>query len=281
MIRGIRDLKISQEEICELAIVAGFEGVDLNIAEIAELSMEKSIEEIKGLRFCNNLRLGAWGLPIRWRESDSNFQKSLEDLDYLASIAEKLSCNRTYTWVQPFSDALSFKDNIKWHVERLRPIAQVLKRHSCSLGLEYVGPNTSRLGHKYEFIHDMKDMLNLIKELGMKNVGLLLDSFHWYAAGETVEDIRNLEPEQVICVHINDAPTGISTENVMDEERRLPGETGTINVVEFLRTLNEIGYDGPITPETFNEKLRNMSTLDATIAAGKALSDLWHVAGLG
>ncbi len=277
-IQGIRNLQIPQEKACELAKVGGFEGVDFNVEELTNLEKEKTIDEIKNLPFWNNLRLGGWILPVVWNEDESTFQNDLKNLSHYASIANHFSCNRAYTWVMPFSDKLPFKKNLDLHVEHLRSTAEILKKQNCELGLEYVGPRKFREGHRYKFIYNMKDMLSLIEAIGMNNVGLLLDSFHWYAAEETLRDIEKLDPEQVIYVHVSDAPKGVSIEDLRDDERCLPGETGVINLVGFLRCLHSIGYDGPVTPEPLG--LKNMSILDATKATGKALSNLWFAAGL-
>lgn len=278
-IRGIRNLRISQEEICSLAEATGFEGVDLNIIEINKMSKGKNVDEIKKLWFAKNLKPGGWRMPIKWREDETTFRKGLKDLQYYASIAGKLSCNRTYTWLLPFSDKLTFNQNMDWHIERLRPIAEILKKQGCNLGLEYVGTRTMRIGHKYEFIHDMTAMLRLIDNIGVNNIGLLLDSWHWHTSRETLDDLKKLNPKQIIYVHINDAPIAASIEELLDDDRRLPGETGVINLRGFLMSLHEIGYEGPITPECFNRELRRMSNLNATKATGKALIDLWSSLG--
>ena len=51
-----------------------------------------------------------------------------------------------------------------------------------------------------------------IADTGATNIGVILDSYHWYTAGGTVADIRALRAEDVVYVHVNDAPEGRALE---------------------------------------------------------------------
>ena len=47
---------------------------------------------------------------------------------------------------------------------------------------------------RFPFVHTMAEMKELIAEIGRDNVGLVLDSWHWYTAGETDADMKALSP---------------------------------------------------------------------------------------
>ena len=120
-------------------------------------------------------------------------------------------------------------------------------------------------------------MLELCRALGTGNAGLLLDSWHWYTSGGTVDDLRKLKNQDVVYVHINDAPDKPVGEQI-DNQRRLPGETGVIDLVSFLGALKNIGYDGPVTPEPFSDKVRNAPAELAATLAGGYLDTVWKKA---
>ncbi len=122
--------------------------------------------------------------------------------------------------------------------------------------------------------------MRLCNEIGTGNLGLLLDSWHWYTTYGTTGQLKKLKSEQVVYVHINDAPSGIPVEEQIDNVRCLPGETGVIDLVGFLRTLREIGYDGPVTPEPFSRKLKEMPVVEAVKLTGKSLDKVWKEAGI-
>ena len=114
-----------------------------------------------------------------------------------------------------------------------------------------------REGHRYVFVHTLEEMLELGALIGA-NVGLLLDSWHWYTSLGTVEEVLALEPRQVVYVHINDAPAGVPVERQQDLLRCLPGATGVEDLPGFLGALRTIGYDGPVVPEPFVPALAEM-----------------------
>jgi sugar phosphate isomerase/epimerase len=146
--------------------------------------------------------------------------------------------------------------------------------------LEFLGPKTLYASLKYEFIHDMKSMLEMGAEMG-GNVGLLLDCWHWYTSGATKADILALKPEQVVYVHVNDAPAGVGMDEFVDNVRGLPGETGVIPIADFLQALQTIGYDGAVTPEPFKKELGDLpNDADRLRVVGESLSKIFRLAGL-
>jgi threonine dehydrogenase-like Zn-dependent dehydrogenase len=180
------------------------------------------------------------------------------------------------TWILSFSDDLPWKENFRFHARRLEPVARILGEHGCRLGLEFLGPKTLREGHRYSFIHTMEQMLDLCDAVG-PNCGLLLDAWHWYTSLGTVEELLNLDNQQVVYVHINDAPAGIPMEQHLDNNRRLPGETGVIDLAGFLGALRHIGYDGPVVPEPFVPALKELAPAEAAARVGKALDHVWNL----
>ena len=277
---GALGFEASFHESVELACLGGFEGIDLDVQEMMDLLKWKSSEELNNLLEENGLRWGGWALPIRLSGDEENFQRELENLPKIAEKAQELECLRAYTWIIPFSDELTFEKNFALHAKRVKIIASILDEYDCILGLEFIAPKTSRIGHKYEFIHDMDGMLRFCEAVGADNVGILLDSWHWYTSHGTIDQILRLKGTDVVYVHINDAPSGIPIDEQIDNVRCLPGETGVIDIIGFLKALRKIGYEGPVTPEPFDKRLKKMSIRDAVLKVSEAISKLWHLAEL-
>jgi len=277
---GALGFQLPFSKTIEAAKIGGFRGIDVNIVEMEEYLKSEAAEKVERLLFEKNLKFGGWGLPVNFQRDEETYRKDLERLPRYTQISKELGCNRAFTWILPFSDELPFKENFGRHVDRLRPVAEILEDHQCFLGLEFVAPKTSRINHRYEFIHTMEGILKLCGALGTKNLGILLDSWHWYTSHGSIDQLRGLKGRQVSYVHINDAPTGIPIDEQIDNVRCLPGETGVIDLTGFLKTLERIGYDGPVTPEPFSKKLREMPVFDAVRVAGKSLDRVWKAAGL-
>lgn len=261
----------------ELAMQTGWQGIDLPIVEASALAEQTSPDAVAALFAEAGVRPGGWGLPIDWRGGYD--QAALDTLSRQAALAQRLGCTRVTTWLLPFSDERPFRENFAFHVERLQPAARVLAEHGCRLGLEFIGPRTMREGHRYGFIYSLEGMLCLADAIG-PNVGLLLDCWHWYTSLGTIADIQALHADDVVYVHVNDAPTGVAVEAQIDQVRRLPGATGVIDLVGFLKAVAALGYDGPVTPEPFEKRLAELPAADASREGHEALLGAWRAAGL-
>jgi sugar phosphate isomerase/epimerase len=167
---------------------------------------------------------------------------------------------------------MTYMQNLKTHARRLREAAAILNDHGLRFGLEYVGPKTSWSTRRYPFVHTMAEMKELIAEIDKPNVGFVLDSWHWYTAGESKKDLMTLRAGQIVSVDLNDAPAGLAVDMQMDGKRELPAATGVIDVAAFLGALQSLGYDGPVRAEPFNDAVRKMAPAEA-LAATKAAID--------
>ena len=267
-------------ELTSLAQATGFGGMDLNASEAADLLEAGRLDDLKRLYDQHGLKPGGFGLPVDFRRDEDAFQAGLANLPRLARAAAEMGCRRCPTWIIPGSDELPFAQNFDLHRRRLRACAEILADHDIWLGLEFVGPKTSRARWKHEFIWNMAGMLELADAIGTGNVGLLLDSWHWYTSGGTVDDILGLRAEQVVYVHVNDAPAGVPREEQLDHIREMPGATGVIDIAGFLGALAKIGYDGPITAEPFKKELGELPAEEACRRTSEALDKILSVAGL-
>jgi sugar phosphate isomerase/epimerase len=264
----------------ELARLGGLEGLDFSIVEATQLANEKGIEYVRDLFASAGVRPSAWGLTVDWRGDDAKLDQGLLDLPDLAATSRKLGCERVFTWILPGSDERPFAENFDWHVRRFRPIAHVLADHGCRIGLEFIGPKTSRNNRQFAFLYTLEGMLELVRSIGTGNVGILLDAWHLYTSGGSSDDVRRLKSADVVTVHVNDAPEGIPVDEQIDNVRALPLETGEIDLAGFLKALTAIGYDGPVTPEPFSKRVNAMPAEEAVRETGESMRRAWEAAGL-
>ncbi len=257
-----------------------FQGLEFNAREVAQLADQDSAASVRRRFEDAGLRPAGFGLPVDWRTTEENWQRGRSELPRLAAAAAGLGATRCFTWIMPSSDERPYEENYRFHVERFTPIARILAQHQCRLGLEFIGPKTLRDARKYPFIYRLHDMLALGKEIG-PNVALLLDSWHWYTSGAGVVDIQTIKPDEVVYVHVNDAPSGVPVDEQVDNVRALPGETGVIDIVGFLRALQTIGYTGPLVAEPFKKELNELPSDDARLERVSAsLDDIITRAGI-
>lgn len=267
---GAIGVKADPRESIILAHRHGFEAVEPSADFLTGLS-DTALAELRADLQSKKLVFGAAGLPVDFRGDEPKFRASLEGLPRLAVGLQRAGVDRVGTWISPGHGSLTYLQNFRQHARRLREVAQVLKDHGQRLGLEYVGTPTARQKSRYPFIHSMREMQDLIGEIGTGNVGYVLDSWHWWTAGETEADLLSLRAVDVISVDINDAPAGIPLEQQQDGKRELPCATGVIPLGVFLNALNRIGYDGPVRVEPFNQPLNDLDNEAACAAVMAAL----------
>jgi sugar phosphate isomerase/epimerase len=273
---GAVGVRCTLAEALHLAPRGGFQGVDLDIPAAQQWGGPQEAAK----RFADaGLKMGGFGLPVQWNADLEEYRRSLEALGPVAEYAAAAGCNRTCTWVPSWCDHMPYEQAFEWHVERFLPIARVLKQHGCRLGLEFLGPKTLRAGKEHEFISNMSCMLGLCRSIG-DNVGLLLDAWHWYTSRGTLEELRQLTDTDVVYIHISDAPANVPVDEHLDNVRRLPGETGVIDLTGFLRALHGIGCTAPVTPEPFVPRLAQLPPEEAVQTVGEALLRVWQAAGL-
>ena len=271
-------IRAGMPECLQLAKDAGFEGMDLAINEANDLARANSVDYVKDLWSASGLKVGGWGLPVNWRDGKKEYDEDLRKLPQLAKLAAELECFRSTTWILPSGD-MPFKENWDLHVKRLRPVAEILKEYGHRFGLEFVAPATRRRDGEFLFLHTMDAVLGLAAAIGTDNVGLLFDVWHWYTSHATFDDVRKLDKNDVVYVHVNDAPAGIDRDDQQDLVRCLPCETGVIPVAELLQIMRDIGYDGPVVPEPLSEKVYAMEPREAANATARSLDKVWRLAG--
>ena len=260
----------SQRELNELAHRHRFEAVEPRAEELATMSPAQIAATISDVK-AKGLTWAAAGLTVDFRKDDATFRDGLGKLPKIAAGLQTAGVSRVGTWLAPSHGELTYRANYRQHVVRLTEIARVLQDHGLRFGLEYVGTQLSMVGKKYPFVHTLAEARELIADLGTRNVGLVLDTWHWWTAGDTVADLRGLTNAEVVSVDLNDAPKDLAKAQQKDNERELPVATGVIDTAGFLQALVSINYDGPVRPEPFNKTLNALDNDPACVAASAAM----------
>lgn len=268
---GAIGVKLNQAGLLDAAIKYGFEAIVAFPKELANMKpgvLNNLLEKMKA----KSISWGAAGLPLDFRKSKDVFDQGMKELPAFSKALQQAGATRMNTWIMPTNDTLTYRENFKQHAERLGAVAKVIADYGINLGLEYVGPKTLMARDRYSFIRSMKETKELIVDTKAPNIKIQLDSFHWFCAEETAEDILSLDKNDIVTVDLNDATKGRTAAEQIDGQRELPGDSGVIDIKAFLDALIKIGYDGPVRAEPFNKKLNDMeneAALEATYNAMK------------
>jgi sugar phosphate isomerase/epimerase len=269
-------IRASQQQALDYAVKYGFDSITPNPGEFENKSSTEIRDWVRNMKL-KGIRYSSSFLPVEYRRDEKEFQKGLARLPEQVKLARQLGIDRMVTWITPGHNELTYLKNFERHRERLRQVAKVLRDGNIRLGLEFVGPKTSQARFRFPFICTQQGMTELIDAIDTGNVGLLLDSWHWYTSHGTVEELLQLSNKDVIHVHVNDAPAGISTNRQIDTRRKLPVTTSVIDLMGFINALVKIGYDGPVECEPFDQELNRMEDNAALKKTIESLNRLWDL----
>jgi sugar phosphate isomerase/epimerase len=256
---------------------SGFPSIDLAVRDLADQG--ESATSLRRALDASGLLGGGFPLPVDWRRfQPSLLEAELARLPRLADDARTLGLTAASTWVLPAAgpDALALAcaarppyapprelDHdglLRLHFALLTPIVRILSARGLRLALEVIGVESFRANWGTPFIHRLADprlrwlidaLNDVVDSPPGGAVGLLCDTFHLHAAGETVDHALAFGRDAIAWVHVADLPAGFqgSRPNIEDDDRGLPGESGLVPIRDILGRLAAAGYDGPVSPE--------------------------------
>ncbi|HEX7351295.1 sugar phosphate isomerase/epimerase family protein [Brachybacterium sp.] len=251
---GALGLSLDHPTAVDLAARHGFGGVDPDLGHFRTLGLEGTREHAAAVRE-KGLQWGMAGLPVPLDGTPAEFRQALVDLPESLDLLSAAGVTRMGTWVRPMHDVLDHRQNWRLHLGRLSLVAGLLEDAGIRLGLEYIGPKTFWSTERFPFIHSLREARELIAESGASNVGLILDSYHWYTAGEDADDLAGLTDADIVSVDVNDARDDRERDEQQDLDRRLPFATGVIDLEGFMGAVGAAGYTGPVKVEPFMKSL--------------------------
>ena len=248
------------------AQAAGFDGVEIwaaklrnyltneagSVADLRRLFQAASVEALS----INSIE----HITFRSETDYANIKKECEEL---TSIAAALEC--PYVVVVPGKLPATIPTRAEVVAESVRVLSElgaIAEKHGVSLAFEFLGQTDCSV-----------QTLDLAREIvgcvARPNVGLVIDSFHFYAGGSTIEMIDNLDPERLFIFHINDAED-LPREQLQDSHRLLPG-LGILPLPEILKAFRRIGYDRVASVEIFRPEYWERDPFELARDAKRAL----------
>ena len=237
-----------QSEIIELALTYGFAGIDVNMAELATRARLKGMPYARRLLDSAKLRIGSFPLPMEWDTDDDRFQEDLKKLPEYVECAAELGGTCATAILAPAGDNRPYHENFEFHRHRFHDICGILDSSGVRLAIGFQAAEYHRHNRAFQFIHDLDALTLLLNMVAAPNLGLLLDIWEVIACGGSIESVQKLPPDQILAVRVADMPADVALSDLDDKSRLLPGdEDSRIDVAEFLATLEDMGYDGPVT----------------------------------
>jgi hypothetical protein len=182
---GIRGLSLP--EAIDLARGAGFAGLSFDIKAAAGPGGASTGGRLRGATSSSG-RASAGNLEtsLNWRQEEGWEGAGDRSSRGWPPRRREIGRSPDRTYMPSGSDERSFDENVAGTARGIRPIAEILA------GARGAGSASSTSARKrtapafrHEFVHTLAGTLDLIAAIGVDHVGLMLDAWHLYTAGET------------------------------------------------------------------------------------------------
>jgi D-psicose/D-tagatose/L-ribulose 3-epimerase len=224
----------------------GFEVVDLAIAHPEKFPLEKVLaaKGETGLELVTTTTLGADTNLIspdpEIRRNGVGHMKRMVDIN--RKIGSKILGGVIYAGWGCLTRRPRTEREWEWSVASMREIASYAKDN-------WDGVIAVECVNRFEthFLNIAEDAVQYCKDVGYDNMRVHLDCFHMIREEKSFSGaVRTCGKEYLGYVHIN------------ENDRGIPG-TGLVPFRQFMCALLEVGYDGPVTIESFDPSFEELA----------------------
>lgn len=272
-----------QSEIIELALSFGFQGIDLNMEEFAEQAEAYGLAHARRLLDSAAIQVAYFRLPLiwdEWQEDETDYKQGLERLSTIARMAQDIGCSRCVSTIRPASDERPYHENFEFHRRRLVEIAEVLRHHGITLGLEFLAPIKLRKARAFQFIHTLDALVQLAKAAASDKVGVVVDLWHLHVAAGDLRPLEAFDANRIVAVYVSDISAEVASEEIDESFRTMPGETGVIHAGAAIARLAEMGFNGPVSVKLGRPVGHGRKRESTVEMARDRLNAIWKAAGL-
>jgi 2-keto-myo-inositol isomerase len=241
---GATTMKADLPTDVRAAASAGFDYVEIWAAKLRVFLRQQSPNDLKNLFDENRIKpLSINSIEhVTFRDAAA-YAKIRAECEELSAIAAAIEC--PYVVVVPGKlppELTSSSDIIEESVRVLRELASIAERHGVALAFEFLGQKDCSVQTL-----DLAD--EIVQNVNRRNIGLVIDSFHFYTGGSTIRMIEALDAKRLFIFHIDDAEK-LPREQLTDAHRLLPG-LGILPLKEIIAAFRRIGYDANASVEIF------------------------------
>ena len=243
-LNGATTMKADLATDLRAADAAGFDFVEIWAAKLRNFLKTNSAADLRKLFDESGLEpLSINSIEHVTFRGPADYAAIKAECEELSSLAATLRC--PYIVVVPGrlpAQAPSLEEIIDESVRVLTDLSTIAEPHGIALAFEFLGQTDCS-------VQTLELADEIVTRVGRPDVGLVIDSFHFYAGGSTIDMIEALEPESLFVFHINDAEN-LPREQLQDSHRLLPG-LGILPLAEMLQSFKRIGYDRVASVEIF------------------------------
>ena len=231
------------------ASAAEFELIEIWAAKMREFLKTNTVADLKTLLEANNLQpYSINSIEHITFQTAEDYQKIKAECEEFCSIAGEINCPYVVVVPGKLPENADKETIMQESVKVLNELADIAEKYNVGLAFEFLGQTDCS-------VQTLDFCKEIVEKVNRKNVGLVIDTFHFYAGNSTFEAIETLDPEKLFIFHINDAEN-LPKENLTDAHRLYPG-MGILPIKKIKERFDRIGYDRMVSIEIFRPEYWN------------------------
>lgn len=261
-LNGATTMHADLETDIKAASAAGFDLIELWASKLRKFLQTNTPADLK--RLLDDAKLEPYSINsiehITFR-NDTDYAKIKAETEELSAIAGEINCPYIVVVPGKLPDGATKEEIVDESVRVLNELADIAEKHNVSLAFEFLGQTDCSV--------QTLDLCNeIVEKVDRKNIGNVLDTFHFYAGNSTFEAIDAMKPEKLFIFHINDAEN-LPKEELTDAHRLYPG-TGILPIREIKAHFDKIGYDRMVSIEIFRPEYWDQDPFEVARRAKEA-----------
>lgn len=258
-INGATTMPYSLEEDLAAAAQAGFEGVEIWAAKLNTYLESHTVDDLKGLLDHHHLKAASicpYGLV-----GFSDNRGHIIAIRKAAEIAEAIDCPVLLVCADSPPPEMEREAAYDAMAHVACTYADWAEEHGVRIAIEPLG--------NHPFVPGPNEALEIINRAEHDALGLMMDTFHYYKSGVSMDAIRAIPTHKLLILHVNDCED-LPRERLTDKHRLHMGE-GVIPLKKMLGIVKATGYDGYLSVEIFRDEYWKQDPVTISIDAKRAL----------
>lgn len=269
-LNGATTMKADLATDIRAAKAAGFDCLEIWAAKLRQYLQTHSVEELKNL-FAEN-KIEPYSINSIERitfQDEAGHASVIAQCKELCRIAQSINC--PYVVVVPgfLPKDATHSQIVDESVGVLNELAEIAEAFEGKLAFEFLGQTDCS-------VQTLELAKEIVERVNRPSVGLVIDSFHFYAGGSSLAAIETLHPEHLAIFHINDAED-LPREELQDCHRLLPG-LGILPLAEIIAAFKQIHYEGVVSVEIFRPEYWQRDPFELAKDARAAIVKVFNAA---
>jgi 2-keto-myo-inositol isomerase len=261
-LNGATTMKATLPQDIAAASAAGFKALEIWAAKMDSYLEAHSTDELRTLFERANLQpVSINSIEFITFRSPEGYQIIKARCEELCESAWAVGCDKIVVVPSPTPEGVAWDEIKSQSVRVLRELSEVAAPYGVQLAFEF-------LGFPWCSVSTLDQCWEIVSETDRSNVGLVIDTCHFYAGGSELSAIEAIDPLKLLIFHINDVEER-PLDTIQDAHRLLPGE-GVIPLDDILIRLKRIGFDGLCSVELFRPEYWERDPAELAAAARAA-----------